>query len=344
MNKWILETTTSEDVVKDALRFKDKVWNWFTDADMWANILFASLRILIIFLLTRVIIKIVSNIIDRSLDRKTGGRILSNTRRFTTVGELMKNVVTVICNFVMIMIVLSEFHFDLAPLLAGAGVLGLAVGFGAQSLVKDVITGFFIILEDQFAVGDVIQTGTYKGTVELIGLRTTRLLSATGEVFIIPNGLITNVTNYSLANALAVVDVPVKMERSLEATLGLIGEALKGIEERNSNVLAYPNVLGIQSMSTSEYVIRIAASCAPNARDAAERQIQNDIKQALEKQNMLEQTQAEEEARKKAEEEEAKAEINLLKTDNALEATESPNTRSRRQIAATQQEGEEGEE
>jgi small conductance mechanosensitive channel len=344
MNKWILETTTSEDVVKDALRFKDKVWNWFTDADMWANILFASLRILIIFLLTRVIIKIVSNIIDRSLDRKTGGRILSNTRRFTTVGELMKNVVTVICNFVMIMIVLSEFHFDLAPLLAGAGVLGLAVGFGAQSLVKDVITGFFIILEDQFAVGDVIQTGTYKGTVELIGLRTTRLLSATGEVFIIPNGLITNVTNYSLANALAVVDVPVKMERSLEATLGLIGEALKGIEERNSNVLAYPNVLGIQSMSTSEYVIRIAASCAPNARDAAERQIQNDIKQALEKQNKLEQAQAEEEARKKAEEEEAKAEINLLKTDNALEATESPNTRSRRQIAATQQEGEEGEE
>ncbi|HEY4430551.1 MAG TPA: mechanosensitive ion channel family protein [Paenibacillus sp.] len=344
MNKWILETTTSEDVVKDALHFKDKVWNWFTDADMWANVLFASLRILIIFLLTRVIIKIVSNIIDRSLDRKTGGRILSNTRRFTTVGELMKNVVTVICNFVMIMIVLSEFHFDLAPLLAGAGVLGLAVGFGAQSLVKDVITGFFIILEDQFAVGDVIQTGTYKGTVELIGLRTTRLLSATGEVFIIPNGLITNVTNYSLANALAVVDVPVKMERSLEATLGLIGEALKGIEERNSNVLAYPNVLGIQSMSTSEYVIRIAASCAPNARDAAERQIQNDIKQALEKQNMLEQAQAEEEARKKAEEEEAEAEINLLKTDNALEATESPNTRSRRQIAATQQEGEEGEE
>ncbi|WP_339268033.1 mechanosensitive ion channel domain-containing protein [Paenibacillus sp. FSL R5-0470] len=342
MNRWILEATTPGDAVKEALRFKDKVWNWFTDADMWANVLFSGLRILIIYLLTRVIIKIVSNIIDRSLERKTGGRILSNTRRFTTVGELMKNVVTVICNFVMIMLVLSELHFDLAPLLAGAGVLGLAVGFGAQSLVKDVITGFFIILEDQFAVGDVIQTGTYKGTVELIGLRTTRLLSATGEVFIIPNGLITNVTNYSLSNALAVVDVPVKMERSLEATLGLIGEALKGIEERNSNVLAYPNVLGIQSMSTSEYVIRIAASCAPNARDAAERQIQNDIKQALEKQSMLELAQAEEEASKKAEAE-AKAQIDLAKTEHALEVTGSASTGSRRQIAATQ-EGEEGEE
>jgi small-conductance mechanosensitive channel len=198
------------------------------------------------------------------------------------------------------MLILSEFHFDLAPLLAGAGVLGLAIGFGAQSLVKDVITGFFIILEDQFAVGDVIQTGTYKGTVELIGLRTTRLLSTTGEVYIVPNGSITNVTNYSLANALAVVDVPVKMERSLESTLGLIGEALKGIEERNSNVLAYPNILGIQSMSTSEYVIRVAANCLPNARDVAERQIQNDIKHALEKQSALEAAQAEAEARETA--------------------------------------------
>lgn len=337
MNMWILDATTStEDAVEEVLRLKDKIWNKITDTAMWADILFAGLRILLIFLLTRIIIKVVYNVIDRSLERKTGGRLLSNTRRFTTVGELLKNIVTVICNFVMIMLILSEFHFDLAPLLAGAGVLGLAVGFGAQSLVKDVITGFFIILEDQFAVGDVIQTGTYKGTVELIGLRTTRLLSTTGEVFIIPNGLITNVTNYSLSNALAVVDVPVKMERSLEATLGLIGEALKGIEERNSNVLAYPNVLGIQSMSTSEYVIRIAASCLPNARDAAERQIQIDIKQALEKQSRLEQAQAEEEARIQAEAE-AKAEMKSIALDKAEEASESLETGLKQQVAATQE-------
>lgn len=228
-------------------------------------------------------------------------------------------------------------------MLAGAGVLGLAVGFGAQSLVKDVITGFFIILEDQFAVGDVIQTGTYKGTVELIGLRTTRLLSTTGEVFIIPNGLITNVTNYSLSNALAVVDVPVKMERSLESTLALIGEALTGIEERNSNVVAYPNILGIQSMSTSEYVVRVAANCLPNAREVAERQIQNDIKQALEKQNSLEQARVEEEdARKKVEgETKAAFELNSLEKDQG--ASESSEAGLRRQIAATQ-EGKKGEE
>jgi small conductance mechanosensitive channel len=245
----------------------------------------------------------------------------------------------------MIMIILAEFNFNLGPLLAGAGVVGLAIGFGAQSLVKDVITGFFIIFEDQFAVGDVIQTGTYKGTVEMIGLRTTRLLSTTGEVHIIPNGTIINVTNYSLANALAVVDVPVKIERGLEATLSLIGEALVGIEERNSNVLAYPNILGIQSMSTSEYVIRVAANCLPNARESAERQIQSDIKQALEKQTSLEAAKvAEQEARELAERE-AKAEAEAEALEAARRGRETVGNNPRRQVAAAQErEGEEGEE
>lgn len=341
MNRWLLEATSPEDAVKQVVRFKDRVWNWVTDANMWADVLFSGLRILLIIILTRVIIKVVSQIIDRSMERETRGRVLANSRRFSTVGGLLKNVTNVVCNFVMIMLILSEFNFNLAPVLAGAGVLGLAIGFGAQSLVKDVITGFFIIFEDQFAVGDVIMTGTYKGTVEMIGLRTTRLLSSTGEVHIIPNGTIINVTNYSLANALAVVDVPVKIERGLETTLALIGEALKGIEERNESILTYPNILGIQSMNTSEYVIRVAAHCQPNARDAAQRQIQSDIKQALEKQTILEEAEAERVAREQAKQEAREAiEVELAKT--AREASEAAGNNPRRQVAAAQ-EGEEGE-
>ncbi|GJM68402.1 hypothetical protein HMSSN036_06180 [Paenibacillus macerans] len=104
-----------------------------------------------------------------------------NPRRLVTVGELMKNITSITANFILLMLVLGEIGFELGPLLAGAGVLGLAIGFGAQALVKDVISGFFIILEDQFAVGDVIQTGSYKGTVEMIGLRSTRLVSWTAR-------------------------------------------------------------------------------------------------------------------------------------------------------------------
>lgn len=294
---------TVDEAVDQATQFKDKIWNWFTDVDMWTNVLFAGLRILFIFIVTRIVIRVVYGVIDKSIARRTDSRFLGNTRRFSTVGELLKNTVTVICNFIMILLVLSEFNFELGPLLASASVLGLAIGFGAQSLVKDVVTGFFIILEDQFAVGDVISTGGLKGTVEMIGLRTTKLLGSNGEMYIIPNGTIANVTNYSMSNALAVVDVPVKIERSLEETLILIRQAMEGIEERNENVVAVPNILGIQSMTTAEYVVRVTANTLPNRREAAERQIQSDIKKALELQLLKEAEKAEAEARAAAEEE-----------------------------------------
>ncbi len=209
MNPQWLETANSEmeGAVDKALKISDKFLDWITNVDMWTNVMFSGIRIVVLFIVTRIAIRVVSKIIDRSLERHQQSRINVNPRRFATVGELLKNITAVTCNFVMVLLILSEFNFKLGPLLAGAGVLGLAIGFGAQSLVKDVITGFFIILEDQFAVGDVIQTGTYKGTVEVIGLRSTRLVSMNGETHILPNGMITSVTNFSLSNALAMVDL-----------------------------------------------------------------------------------------------------------------------------------------
>lgn len=272
----------TEEAVKGAFQLSEKFWNWMTDVDMWMSVATAAIRILAIFLLTRLIIRVVYKMIDQFLQRQEKSRISVNPRRFTTVGELLKNVTAFVCNFIMIMIILSEFNFKLGPLLASAGVLGLAVGFGAQSLVKDVITGFFIILEDQFAVGDVIKSGEFRGTVEIIGLRTTRIRGLNGETYIIPNGLITSVTNYSVSNSLALVDLPVKNEKRVNETMALIGRALEGIAQRRPELTQDPEVLGIQSLTTSEYVVRIAAECHPNAREVAEREILKDIKQALE--------------------------------------------------------------
>lgn len=264
-----------------ALTWKGKIWDWFTNIDMWENVLFSCIRIVIIMVITRLFIKIIFKFIDHSLQRHEESRINVNPRRFVTVGELLKNVISIASNFVMIMLLLSEFGVDLAPLLAGAGVFGLAVGFGAQSLVKDVITGFFIILEDQFAVGDVIQTGTLKGTVEIIGLRTTRLVSWTGEVHIIPNGMITNVTNYSLNNALAVVDIPISNKRKLDDSLDILRKSMNELKENTEALAKVPNVLGVQSITTSEYVVRIAAECLPGKRSEVEREIQTYAKEAL---------------------------------------------------------------
>ncbi|QKS60206.1 mechanosensitive ion channel family protein [Paenibacillus barcinonensis] len=283
--------------MSNAIRWTDKVWDKISDADMWLNIMFSSIRILIIFIITRIVIKVVYRIIDRSMARKQEGKIRVNPRRFVTIGELLKNATSITCNFIMILLLLSEIDIQVGPLLASAGVLGLAIGFGAQGLVKDVITGFFIILEDQFAVGDVIQTGSYKGTVEVIGLRTTKLVSWQGEVHIIPNGTIASVTNYSMSNSLAVVDIPMKADLTLDESVHLVKQSLAGIEERNLNIVKVPDVLGIQSMSTSEYVIRIVSECMPNSRASVERQIQGDVKKILEyhersKQAALEQAAA----------------------------------------------------
>ncbi|WP_232510301.1 mechanosensitive ion channel family protein [Paenibacillus crassostreae] len=283
----LLEIENTGEAIEEALKFKDKIWNWFTDVDMWMSVLVAGIRIVIIFLLSQLIIKIVYKVIDRTLAHQENSKLRMNPRRLMTVGGLLKNVTSVACNFIMILIVLSEFNFQLAPLLAGAGVLGLAIGFGAQSLVKDVITGFFIILEDQFAVGDVIQTGAFRGTVELIGLRTTRIVSHTGEVYILPNGGILTVTNFTLSNAMAIVDIPMKNERNLEDSIQLIQEAMEHINEYSPQMIGKPDVLGVQSLSTSEYVIRIVTDCLPNTRDEVERQIHAGIKKAIEEDESL---------------------------------------------------------
>ncbi len=286
MRPWLIESTT-EEVIEQAITWKDKMWNWLTDMDMWQHVLFSGLRIIIIILLTRLFVKIIYKVIDRSLERREKGRLQVNPRRFITVGELLKNVTSITSNFIMLMLIMGEIGVQLGPLLAGAGVLGLAIGFGAQSLVKDVITGFFIILEDQFAVGDVIQTGTLKGTVEIIGLRSTRLVSWTGEVHIIPNGMITNVTNYSLGNALAVVDLPFSNAKKLEDTVELLKKAMLELSESSEDITQVPSIMGIQSLTASEYVIRIAVECLPGVRANVEREIQMYAKEALEEEEAL---------------------------------------------------------
>lgn len=284
---------SAEDVLKAAVTWKDKLWDWVTNVNMWEMVMFSALRIILIFILTRIFIKVIYRVIDRSLEKRENSRLKVNPRRFITVGELLKNITWITSNFIMVMLVLGEVGFQLAPLLAGAGVLGLAIGFGAQSLVKDVITGFFIILEDQFAVGDVIQTGSLKGTVEMIGLRSTRLVSWTGEVHIIPNGMITNVTNYSLNNAMVVVDFPFSNSKKLEDSISLMKKAMLKMKEDYPYAPDSPHVVGIQSLSASEFVIRIAMECLPTEREKMERQIQTYVKQALEEAEALRLTEGE---------------------------------------------------
>ncbi|UHA75378.1 mechanosensitive ion channel family protein [Paenibacillus sp. 481] len=264
-------------------KWKQDIWAWLTDLSTWEVMFVSFIKILFIVILTRVVTKVVHRMIEHAISKQQQTRLGVNPRRLVTVGKLLKNMTALAMNFIMVLFILSEFNINLAPLLAGAGVVGLAIGFGAQSLVKDIMTGFFIIFEDQFAVGDVIRVGQFQGTVEMIGLRSTRIHSWTGEVFIIPNGIIAEVTNFSLNNAIAVVDVAIAYEENVEKAIDVMNESLASLPDRNENVVGVPQVLGVQSLGPSEITIRIIAECRPYTQAPVSRQINSELKEALDK-------------------------------------------------------------
>ncbi|AEI46446.1 mechanosensitive ion channel family protein [Paenibacillus mucilaginosus] len=264
------------------LRFQNKTVDYVSDPGMWMAILFTVVKILILLIVGRLIIKLADKIIDGMLEAREKGPIHFSRRRTETIGKLVRNIVTYVVNFILILMILSQFNVNLGPVLAGAGVLGLAIGFGAQSLVKDVITGFFIIFEDQFAVGDVIQVGTYKGTVEEIGLRVTRIKSWTGEIHILPNGTINQVTNFSVNNSLAVIDVNVTYETDIDQAIQILRETADAYYEKSMDIVKEPQVLGVQTMGVSEITLRLTAECKPNAQFGVSRDLYSLIKKAFE--------------------------------------------------------------
>ncbi len=250
-----------------------------TDEQLWQNFGSSAVRVVIILVVSKFIVWLIHKTIDRSILSSETKRLPNHIRRMRTIGKLLKNVISYVVYFIAAMLVLSEFGINLGPLLAGAGVLGLAIGFGAQSLVKDVITGFFIVLEDQFAVGDIVQTGTFKGTVEMIGLRTTRIQSWTGEVHIIPNGMINEVTNFSINNSMAVIDISIAFEEEVERALEVIRGTMLTIHDEN--LVKAPEVLGIQTISTAGVTLRVIAECRPNTQHGLSRRLNMEIKKAL---------------------------------------------------------------
>lgn len=262
--------------------FQKKIWMPLTDLDMWENVMWGAIKIALIVIVSRILLRILHKSINHVILKKRENSLSMNPRRTVTIGKLLKNVTTYVVNFVMLLMIISELNIvDLRPILAGAGVVGLAIGFGAQSLVKDVITGFFIIFEDQFAVGDVIEVGKFKGTVEMIGLRTTRIHSWTGEVFIIPNGLINEVTNFSLHNSLAIVDISIAYEANADEAMQLMKNEVERLKQENPNIVKTPEVLGVQMMTQSDVKIRVIAECMPNMQSAVARYLNGELKKVL---------------------------------------------------------------
>jgi len=274
------ETVTAETVKKteEAVAEGKRL---LLDNEMWLNIGFVGLKVLMIIVVSGIVVRIAKMLIRKTFSVRIKGPLKYNERRQQTMSKLLENVVTYAVYFMAIIAVLSAFTIDITGLIAGAGVLGLAVGFGAQNLVKDVITGFFIIFEDQFSVGDYVRIGQAEGTVEEIGLRTTKVKGFTGELFIFPNGNVTDVVNFSIHNSIAVVDGNISYESDIARVERLIQEFLVDLPERYEQIIKPPELLGVQNITTTEIIMRITAETLPMQHFAVSRGIRRDLKEYL---------------------------------------------------------------
>ncbi|MFD2679656.1 mechanosensitive ion channel family protein [Bacillus seohaeanensis] len=267
------------EVIKDS-------WEKLIDNDMWISLGQGALKIIAIIVITMLVVRFGKIAIRNGFRIRSKSPLKISKRREATLAKLLENVLAYVVYFIALITILATLTIDVKGLIAGAGIVGLAVGFGAQNLVRDIITGFFIIFEDQFSVGDYVRIGANEGTVEEIGLRTTKIKSWTGELHIFPNGNVTEVTNYSIHNSIAVVDVSIAYEENIEEAEKVLQEMLVKLPQKYEDIVNPPELLGVQTVKTSEVVIRIIAETKPMQHWFIGRMIRKEIKACMDEQGI----------------------------------------------------------
>ncbi|NQW71732.1 MAG: mechanosensitive ion channel family protein, partial [Actinobacteria bacterium] len=191
---------------------------------------------------------------------------------------------------VAIIVILEALNVDIAPLLASAGVIGVILGFGAQTLIKDYLAGIFIILEDQFGVGDIVDVGPVVGTVEEVSLRYTRLRDMSGVVWYVRNGEILRVANRSQGWTLAIVDIPVDYDSDLDRVRDLIEKVAIDMDEDptyDDMLLGQPQFAGVESMTGNAVVVRVTAKAVPEMQVQLVRTIRERIKLSFDRAGII---------------------------------------------------------
>ena len=205
-------------------------------------------------------------------------------QRAETVGALVGSVAGFVIWSVAVLMVFSEMGLDLGPLLAGAGIVGVALGFGAQNLVKDFLSGIFMLIEDQYGVGDVIDAGPASGTVEGVSLRTTRLRDVEGNVWHIPNGTIARVANKSQQWSRALLDIQVSYATDTERAVSVIkrvaDETWKD-EAWSHAILEEPDVWGVEDLAADGVTIRLVVKTEPLMQWKVQRELRRRIKETF---------------------------------------------------------------
>lgn len=210
--------------------------------------------------------------------------------RAEAIESVLKSLISVVVSSIALLLVLGEFNINLAPLLAGAGVVGIAIGFGAQSVVADFLAGTFMLIEDQYGIGDVIEIEGVTGEVENISLRTTKVRDLSGTVWHVPNGTIRKVGNHSQLWSNAVVDISVSYETDLREAMDLMNSVADELWQEShvdgrvgaglgGDIIEDPAVLGVQELGDHGVVLRLVVKTDPSAQWRVQRELRLRLKE-----------------------------------------------------------------
>ncbi|MBM9460727.1 mechanosensitive ion channel family protein [Nocardioides sp. zg-536] len=273
--------------------FCNLVWDWTSNRRLaeWSDLLIGKpLAIAGLVLLGILARWLLHRAVDRLAHRAEKGvlpeRVESPTsarrkQRAATMSGVLKSIVTVAVLAVVGTMVLSELGVAIAPIIASAGIIGIALGFGAQSLVRDFLAGIFIFIEDQYGVGDVVDVGEASGTVEAVTLRMTRLRDINGTVWYVPNGEILRVGNQSQNWSRAVVDVAVGYGEDLARVQRVLREVAHDLwddDELGRVMIEAPEVTGVESLDADSVTIRVMVKTAPLEQWSVARALRQQIK------------------------------------------------------------------
>ena len=239
------------------------------------------LGILIVLIILSQMSRWIVKWLERFVPEKDSLQAAEAKKRAQTLGNILRHALLIVIFFIALMMILGELGIQLGPLLATAGIGALAIGFGAQSLVKDVISGFFIILENQYRIGDVIEVAGVSGLVESVSLRKTVLRDLEGKVHTVPNGEIKVVSNLSKEWSRAVLDIGISYREDIDQIIDLltqIGKELEAEEPYKSAILEPAQILGVERFGESQLVIRMIVKTMPLKQWEVGRELRRRIK------------------------------------------------------------------
>lgn len=245
--------------------------------------IFASiLTSIIILAVASVLNRIAKKVIVRMMDKKRlPGQ--GENHRIDTLQSLLTNIAGYTIFFIAIVAILGEFNINASAIIASAGIVGLAIGFGAKDLVSDVVTGFFVLMENQINVGERVTVNGFSGIVEEVGLRILKVRADNGDLHFIPNRDIKALTNHSRGHRQAQVDLCIPADADFERAIEVLKKECEQLTDRLSGIVEGPKVLGVQNINGGEAVIRVLARTENGQQAEVERELRKDLKKALDR-------------------------------------------------------------